>query len=225
MTGKEFSQKPFSFPRGTKVLLRYTSIGKGNKDDVKEAVCFFYGIKPIYNPCSANAEDFAPVFRAVAKNGKMSNKRPAFDGISGQLFSTIVTIDFADTDEKIRVWIEKWGKEGVIVCNNCGSIDIQNKAWVDSNTGESVSDADFDTDDNWCGECEQHGRFTTLEDFERKMDGWFNGADFKTMEKMFGLRHEDFDEEDGYQAFVDTCETRWDGLSYEGKRGLYNANR
>ena len=99
MTGKEFSQRPFTFPRGTKVRIRYTSIGKNHRDNIKEAVCCFYGIKPIFSPCSANAEDFAPVFRAVAKNGKMSNKRPEFDGIHCQLFSTIISIDYADVDD------------------------------------------------------------------------------------------------------------------------------
>lgn len=220
MTGKEFSQKPFTFPRGTKVKVRYQK--PGSKEQFNE-VCFFYGITPICGQSPSIPDDFAPVFRAVAKNGKMSNTRASFGGMYGMVFRLISDIDFFDTDEMIRVWVERWGRKGVLVCNNCGSTDIQVQGWVDANTDEFASGfGDGDSDDNWCGECEQHDRFTSLEDFERRMDDWFSQADFKTMETMFGLRHEDFDEEDGYQAFVDTCETRWKGLTYESKRELYN---
>lgn len=218
MTGKEFSQRPFTFPRRTKVRITWTPMG--DKEKVVEE-CFFYGITPIFGSCSSDPDDFAPVFRAVAKDGKMSNRRPQLCGGS-IIFRMIDEIDFADTDEKIRVWTEEWGKDGILVCANCGSVDIQNKAWVDPNTGESVSDADFDTDDNWCEECSEHHRFCSLSEYEDKMDHWFADADFRTMEKMFDLRYEDFDEEDGYQEFVDECEKRWKELSYESKRYLYN---
>lgn len=225
MTGKEFSQRPFTFPRGTKVRIRYTSIGKNHRDDIKETVCCFYGIKPIFNPCSANADDFAPVFRAVAKNGRMSNKRPEFDGIHCQLFSTIVSIDYADSEERLRVWTERWGKDHILVCKECGNLNIECKCWIDANLDQTTSETSYDTDDNWCRDCEQHAHFCFLSEFEEKMNDWFAQADFKTMESMFGLHHEDFDEEDGYQAFVYACEARWNALSYEQKRKFYNEGR
>lgn len=218
MTGEEFSQKPFSFPRGTRVKLTWTPIG--GKEKVVEECCF-YGLTPIFGNCSSDPDDFAPVFRAVAKNGKMSNRRPQLSGGS-IIFRMIDEIDFADTDEKIRVWTENWGKDGILVCKECGSTDIRCKSWLDANTNNFISDCIHDTDDNWCQDCERHGHFCKMSEFEKKMNDWFNGTDFRTMEKMFDLRHEDFDEEDGYQAFVDECEKRWEALSYESKRCLYN---
>lgn len=59
---------------------------------------------------------------------------------------------------------------------------------------------------------------------ESRLDAWFASAEFRTMEAVFGLRYTDFDEEDGYQAFVDECERRWGALGHERKLEIYNTH-
>lgn len=55
----------------------------------------------------------------------------------------------------------------------------------------------------------------------KSLDAWFNAQDFKTMERMTGYSQGDFDPEDGYQEFVDACESWWDQLSTIEKIGYY----
>lgn len=55
------------------------------------------------------------------------------------------------------------------------------------------------------------------EEMDKSADGWFTQADFRTMEEIFNLHHEDFDEAEGYQEFVDTCEKRWNKLDPAAK--------
>ncbi len=42
-------------------------------------------------------------------------------------------------------------------CRNCGSLAVQQRAWVNVNTGEVESFIDGGRDDYWCEACEQHG--------------------------------------------------------------------
>ena len=44
---------------------------------------------------------------------------------------------------------------------------------------------------------------------------WWRQADFATMERITGLRQSDYDPENGYQAFINACETWWNGQSEE----------
>jgi len=67
--------------------------------------------------------------------------------------------------------IKEKGENGVMVCAECGSLDIQYQAWVDANYktyGGDIDDDDIDT--QWCEECQMHVRFKTLADFEKMMD-------------------------------------------------------
>lgn len=59
-----------------------------------------------------------------------------------------------------------------------------------------------------------------LEDAE----DWFECADFKTMERISGLRQTDFSEEDGYQEFVDAVEEWWENLDDKRKVEIYYQN-
>ena len=38
----------------------------------------------------------------------------------------------------------------LIVCEECGSTEIQTQAWVDANTHEYIGETGIDRDDNWC---------------------------------------------------------------------------
>lgn len=54
-----------------------------------------------------------------------------------------------------------------------------------------------------------------------KADRWWSGTDFDAMEHITGLRRDDYDPEDGYQAFVDACEKWWAEQDPREKNNLY----
>lgn len=60
-------------------------------------------------------------------------------------------------------------KNTTLVCENCGSSNVQTKMWVDANTNEikdSVSDGE--SNDNWCEDCETHPNLITHKEFKDK---------------------------------------------------------
>jgi hypothetical protein len=52
-------------------------------------------------------------------------------------------------------------------------------------------------------------------------DRWWYSADFQTMETVTGYRQIDFNPDEGYQAFVDACDGRWEALSRSDKIEFY----
>ena len=55
----------------------------------------------------------------------------------------------------------------MLVCEECGSKDIEQKAWVNPNTLKYKDTAsDGDTEDNYCNGCGCHGKFIEEEKFE-----------------------------------------------------------
>lgn len=53
--------------------------------------------------------------------------------------------------------------EEVLVCNFCGSIDIEKEAWVHANSGKYVDE--IDECSYWCGQCEVHPKPITLNEY------------------------------------------------------------
>ena len=49
------------------------------------------------------------------------------------------------------------------------------------------------------------------------IEKWWNETDFLQMEQITGFRQTDFDSEDGFQDFVDACNTFWNQLNEEEK--------
>lgn len=74
----------------------------------------------------------------------------------------------------------------VLVCQECGSREIQMMAWVDPNTLEYVSSIDADSDDQWCDACQEHVWFCSLEEFGDNLDAWWLAE--WTSRKWNGLR-------------------------------------
>ena len=125
-------------------------------------------------------------------------------------------------------WLEEYGfipddtdDSDIVVCDECGSTDIQTQAWVDPNTHAYINTTGIDRDDNWCNECEGHLPFCSLKEFKERMEEWWNGLEFIVMERITGFRQVDFSPEDGCQEFVDTCDEWWDEKSYDEKRMIW----
>lgn len=67
--------------------------------------------------------------------------------------------------------IKERGTDGVLVCSECGSTEIQLHAWVDANHLTFCGDVyDDDNSSRWCEECQAHVRFSTITEFKKKMN-------------------------------------------------------
>lgn len=56
-----------------------------------------------------------------------------------------------------------------LVCEKCGSLGIQEKAWTDVNTQKYISSVGSgDEVDNWCTICEKHVSFVDEEEYEQQ---------------------------------------------------------
>lgn len=54
------------------------------------------------------------------------------------------------------------------VCSNCGSINVENKVWVNANTGV-ISGGILDEDDDndcWCDDCQEHHELILKSEFD-----------------------------------------------------------
>ena len=51
-----------------------------------------------------------------------------------------------------------------LVCTNCGSDNVQVRAWVNANTNEYISDcSDGEDEDNYCADCDGHHKLETVD--------------------------------------------------------------
>lgn len=110
----------------------------------------------------------------------------------------------------------------VLVCEECGSRQVEIQAWIDANTEMFVCDTAHDRDGKWCEGCKENVNFCSLEEFKQKMQVWWVGTDFGTLENITGLKETDHFPGNGSQAFADAVKKWWDSLDYDGKRDLYN---
>lgn len=122
----------------------------------------------------------------------------------------------------ITHWLEEYGfipddtdDDGITVCDECGSDNIQTQAWVDPNTRIFIGTTGIDRDDNWCDECEDHLPFTTLKEFKGRMQEWWDSLDSNQMEKITGYR------QNKRQAFVKACNIWWGNKNYDEKRKIW----
>ena len=109
----------------------------------------------------------------------------------------------------------------ILVCVECGSPQVEVKAWVNANTDEYLSDADDDYCGRWCNQCEDNADLCTKEEYIDKMQDWWKDLDFITLESITGLHEADYSSKEGSQSFVDACNDWWNGQDYDTKRNLY----
>ncbi|WP_302609820.1 hypothetical protein [uncultured Bacteroides sp.] len=64
--------------------------------------------------------------------------------------------------------MDKTDKNTLIVCEVCGSSDIQEMGWVDPNTDTFISYADMGMSGRWCDRCEAHTSFCSMSDYMKK---------------------------------------------------------
>jgi hypothetical protein len=122
-------------------------------------------------------------------------------------------------DETVKGSADPW------LCKECGSLDIQHRVWIDVNTGEVVDRGNVERDDLWCADCREHTGQTQQSELLRNIDAWWAEAGCGDRERVTGLRRPDFDPDDGFRAFADACNDRWNALSTDEKISAWNRSR
>lgn len=59
----------------------------------------------------------------------------------------------------------------LLVCEECGGINIETRAWVDANTHLYKSDSG---DHDWCNDCEEHVNLCTKAEYIKKDEEFEN---------------------------------------------------
>ena len=71
----------------------------------------------------------------------------------------------------------------MLVCNKCGSKDIQVLAWVDANTNEYKEEGTNQYEDMWCNNCESHTFFVYEEEYSQNIE---DNEDEEFYDEIFG---------------------------------------
>jgi len=129
---------------------------------------------------------------------------------------------------EIAHWLEEHGfisadvnDNEIVVCEECGSDNIQTQAWVDPNTRTFIGTTGIDRYDNWCDECEDHQPFCTLKEFKERMQEWWDSLDANQMEQITGCRQDKCPAGDNRQGFAETCNEWWENKGYDEKRKIW----
>ena len=110
-------------------------------------------------------------------------------------------------------------------CRNCGSLAVQQRAWVNVNTNDIDSLIDGGRGDYYCETCEQHNYLVLESELMGTIADWWGQTEFKAMERITGYRQIDFSPEEGFQAFVDACHEWWNGKTNDEKISVYFENK
>ena len=105
-------------------------------------------------------------------------------------------------------------------CRNCGSLSVQQRAWVDVNTREIDNFIDGGRDDYWCETCEKHNQLVRESELLNEADHWFeNGLKPGQDEIISGLDREDYNSEEEWNA---ECKALWDARDNESKIDIWH---
>ncbi len=115
-------------------------------------------------------------------------------------------------------WLTKNGfikQEDPWRCEECGSLDVQQRAWVDINDGENINYDDCDRNDYYCHGCSRHNYLVQESDLMKTIEDWFAGhLQPDDDEVISGLKRDDFASDEEYAA---ACKAQWDARDVESK--------
>ncbi len=124
-------------------------------------------------------------------------------------------------------WLQSEERHNPYRCPECGSTDIHMKAWIAPNRGSRFIEDSInnDVDDDWCENCQNYIRARPTDDLLAEANDWWGGTDFREMERVTHYRQLDFNPDEGWQAFVDTCNDWWNGKTTNEKITIYLNNQ
>lgn len=114
-------------------------------------------------------------------------------------------------------WCYSTERHDPYCCTECGSTDVEIKVWSKVNEGGRYGGDCEEFDRSFCNDCNSHVRVQPTSSLLESAEQWWQENDFRQLEKLTGLRQDDFSPEDGYQEFVDACNDWWRKLSPQEK--------
>lgn len=112
--------------------------------------------------------------------------------------------------------------EDYLVCDKCGSLYIEVKAWVNPNTFEYIGGAeDTAGEEQWCNECRTPCSFCTLQEFEERMNSRWDSLHYEDYLKIAQSYSVNCDYEENPHTLEIECASWWNALDYEAKRSVY----
>ena len=106
-------------------------------------------------------------------------------------------------------------------CEACGSLNVEQKIWVDSNTGTPTAQDSVDSNECWCQDCEDHTSQVQESELIDTINDWFkNHLDPDDPEVISGLSPSDYATEEAYDQ---VCNDHWELLSSEEKISIWKS--
>lgn len=105
-------------------------------------------------------------------------------------------------------------------CNHCGSTDIQVKAWINPNRGNSYI-SDMEDRECWCDACERHGVMIDTDQFLEWADNWWINLELFQKLVIKGIVDPEFD---GPENTEGECDEMWENLTDDKKIEIYSAH-
>lgn len=122
------------------------------------------------------------------------------------------------TYEAINGYTQTHTKQNPMRCRECGSIDVQYAAWLDTNTGEYRGIISGETADLWCESCQSHTHQVTESEFLEDVNEWWEYEDALSKQEISGIELQGFcTEANPEEAFEQALKEYWDNLSTDQK--------
>ncbi len=133
-------------------------------------------------------------------------------------------IDNVQTEGLLKIveWLTENGfisEEGTWRCESCGSLNVQQRAWVNVNTTEVESFIDGGRSDYYCEGCEEHNRLVRESELIATIEKWFTGDLLPDDDEVIsGLNRNDFATDEHFET---ACKEKWDARDVESKIGIW----
>lgn len=98
-------------------------------------------------------------------------------------------------------------------CEECGSTDVEIKAWIKINEGGRYASDCEDFDRSYCNNCNENVRVRPTSALLNYAEEWWNITDICTREAVTGIAVAAFAAEDVRDGFDYACDKFWNKLS------------
>jgi hypothetical protein len=105
-------------------------------------------------------------------------------------------------------------------CAVCGSLDVEVRVWVGSNTGEITDEENVERNDRYCNYCEANTRQVQQSELMEEIEDWFaNHLRPDDDEVISGLESDDFATVEEFEA---ACKVEWNARGVEEKIHIWH---
>lgn len=202
--------------------VHHTEIDFDNSDEYGDS--FAVVVKSDY-PADYGGYTAASVFD-IYIDPETSMLEITLNGESGDDFDELLEHVQVEGLVKIVEWLTKNGfivreKKNPWRCEECGSLNVEQKVWVDSNSDEPAAQDSCDRNELWCSDCEEHTGQIQENVLLDIINDWFeNHLEPDDPEVISGLDPDDYATGEEYDA---ACLEFWSALTNEEKISIWKS--